>query len=393
MGGTMRLGADPVKLHDGTRAREMYDEPVIYERHRHRYEVNNHLRRRLEHAGLVCSGTSPDDRLVEVVELPDHPFFVASQFHPEFKSRPLRPAAAVPGVRPRRPRAGARACSGGRAGGALGRRPGRSCRLTAQRAPRRASGSSSWPTSCGSARSRARRAASATLADAVTAQLRELGLEVDEDGPEAETGSDAGNLLARLPGPEGSRTILLCAHLDTVPLDAPVDVACGGRRAPQPQRGDPRRRQQGGGGHDRRAAARGSRARARPSESSCCSRPARSSRCAGAKAFDRGAPALRVRLRVRPRLADRGADRRRAHLLPRRRQLPRAAAHAGIRPEAGRNAIAAAARAVASMRPRPPRPRDDRQRRADRGRHGGQRRGGALPSGARGPQPRRRPGR
>jgi CTP synthase len=91
MGGTMRLGADPVKLHDGTRAQEIYDEKVIYERHRHRYEVNNHLRRRLEHAGLVCSGTSPDDRLVEVIELPDHPFFVASQYHPEFKSRPLRP--------------------------------------------------------------------------------------------------------------------------------------------------------------------------------------------------------------------------------------------------------------------------------------------------------------
>jgi CTP synthase len=91
MGGTMRLGADPVKLHDGTRAREVYGEAVIYERHRHRYEVNNHLRKRLEHAGLVCSGTSPDERLVEVIELPEHPFFVASQFHPEFKSRPLRP--------------------------------------------------------------------------------------------------------------------------------------------------------------------------------------------------------------------------------------------------------------------------------------------------------------
>jgi CTP synthase len=91
MGGTMRLGADPVKLHEGTRARELYGEAVIYERHRHRYEVNNHLRKRLEHAGLVFSGTSPDDRLVEVIELPDHPFFVASQYHPEFKSRPLRP--------------------------------------------------------------------------------------------------------------------------------------------------------------------------------------------------------------------------------------------------------------------------------------------------------------
>ncbi|HEY1593791.1 MAG TPA: CTP synthase [Thermoleophilaceae bacterium] len=91
MGGTMRLGADPVKLHDDTRARAIYGEPVIYERHRHRYEVNNHLRKHLEQHGLVCSGTSPDDRLVEIIELPNHPFFVASQFHPEFKSRPLRP--------------------------------------------------------------------------------------------------------------------------------------------------------------------------------------------------------------------------------------------------------------------------------------------------------------
>jgi CTP synthase len=94
MGGTMRLGADPVKLHDSTRVRELYGEPVVYERHRHRYEVNNHLRRKLESAGLVCSGTSPDERLVEVIELePDkHPFYVASQYHPEFKSRPERPA-------------------------------------------------------------------------------------------------------------------------------------------------------------------------------------------------------------------------------------------------------------------------------------------------------------
>jgi CTP synthase len=91
MGGTMRLGADPVKLHDGTRAREIFDEPVIYKRHRHRYEVNNMLRRRLEDQGLVCGGTSPDERLVEVIELPGHPFFVASQFHPEFNSRPTRP--------------------------------------------------------------------------------------------------------------------------------------------------------------------------------------------------------------------------------------------------------------------------------------------------------------
>src|SRR5918996_3322421 len=91
MGGTMRLGADPVKLHESTRARELYGEAVIYERHRHRYEVNNFLRKRLEDEGLVASGTSPDERLVEVIELSDHPFFVASQFHPEFNSRPTRP--------------------------------------------------------------------------------------------------------------------------------------------------------------------------------------------------------------------------------------------------------------------------------------------------------------
>ncbi len=91
-GGTMRLGADPVHLVEGTLARAAYgDEPVIYERHRHRYEVNPALRERLEDAGLVASGRSPNGRLVEVIEVPGHPWFCASQFHPEFKSRPTRP--------------------------------------------------------------------------------------------------------------------------------------------------------------------------------------------------------------------------------------------------------------------------------------------------------------
>jgi CTP synthase len=92
LGGTMRLGADPIKLHEGSKARDAYGEAVVYERHRHRYEVNNLLRKRLQSAGLRISGTSPDERLVEVVEIDDHPFFVASQFHPELKSRPERPA-------------------------------------------------------------------------------------------------------------------------------------------------------------------------------------------------------------------------------------------------------------------------------------------------------------
>ena len=91
-GGTMRLGADPVSLVEGTIVRGLYgDVDSIQERHRHRYEVNPVLRPKLEDAGLVSCGTSPDGRLVECIELPDHPFFVASQYHPEFKSRPTRP--------------------------------------------------------------------------------------------------------------------------------------------------------------------------------------------------------------------------------------------------------------------------------------------------------------
>jgi CTP synthase len=92
LGGTMRLGAQAVELAEGTKARATYGELVVHERHRHRYEVNNHYRQRLVDAGLAVSGTFQEGRLVEIVELPDHPWFVASQFHPEFKSRPTRPA-------------------------------------------------------------------------------------------------------------------------------------------------------------------------------------------------------------------------------------------------------------------------------------------------------------
>jgi CTP synthase len=92
LGGTMRLGAQAIEVAEGTRARELYGEAVIFERHRHRYEVNNLYRDQLIDAGLVVSGTFEEGRLVEIVELPEHPWFVASQFHPEFKSRPTRPA-------------------------------------------------------------------------------------------------------------------------------------------------------------------------------------------------------------------------------------------------------------------------------------------------------------
>ena len=90
-GGTMRLGAYPCKVARGTKAFAAYGEEVVYERHRHRFEVNNAYRDRLVEAGLAISGISPNGRLVEMVELPDHPWFVASQGHPEFKSRPTRP--------------------------------------------------------------------------------------------------------------------------------------------------------------------------------------------------------------------------------------------------------------------------------------------------------------
>ena len=92
LGGTMRLGVEPVKIHPETRARALYGEGLAYERHRHRFEVNIFLRKRLEAVGLIVGATTTDERLVEMIELDDHPFFVASQFHPEFKSRPERPA-------------------------------------------------------------------------------------------------------------------------------------------------------------------------------------------------------------------------------------------------------------------------------------------------------------
>ena len=91
LGGSMRLGAQPCHLVPGTRAAEAYGEAVVYERHRHRYEVSPPHRRILEDNRLIVSGHSPDGRLVEIVELADHPFFVAAQFHPELRSRPTRP--------------------------------------------------------------------------------------------------------------------------------------------------------------------------------------------------------------------------------------------------------------------------------------------------------------
>jgi len=91
LGGSMRLGAQPCHVVPGSRAASAYGEPVVYERHRHRFEVNPAYHEILQERGLVFSGMSPDGRLVEIIELPGHPFFVAGQFHPELRSRPTRP--------------------------------------------------------------------------------------------------------------------------------------------------------------------------------------------------------------------------------------------------------------------------------------------------------------
>ena len=92
VGASMRLGTYPCKIKEDTLTSQIYKEEVIYERHRHRYEVNNKFKDELENAGLVISGMSPDNKLIEMIEVEDHPFFIASQFHPEFKSRPWEPA-------------------------------------------------------------------------------------------------------------------------------------------------------------------------------------------------------------------------------------------------------------------------------------------------------------
>ncbi|MET3684165.1 CTP synthase [Alkalibacillus flavidus] len=91
LGGTLRLGVYACRLKEGTNAYDAYEDEIVYERHRHRYEFNNTYREKMEEAGFQFSGLSPDGRLAEIIEIADHPWFVASQFHPEFKSRPTRP--------------------------------------------------------------------------------------------------------------------------------------------------------------------------------------------------------------------------------------------------------------------------------------------------------------
>ena len=97
-GGTMRLGAYPCNIKEGSLAKKVYKTHKISERHRHRFEYNNAYKEVMEKKGLIVSGTSPDEKLVEIVELKEHPYFIACQFHPEFKSRPDKPAPLFVGL-------------------------------------------------------------------------------------------------------------------------------------------------------------------------------------------------------------------------------------------------------------------------------------------------------
>ena len=195
------------------------------------------------------------------------------------------------------------------------------------------------------------------------ARLHALGIEVDEDGAGAALGGDCGNLLARIPG-SGEGSLLLCAHLDTVPLAAPIEPVDPRRRLGERERGDPRRRQQGRGRDDADASPSGSpRAPARRGVELLFTvgEEVALQRRQGV----RGRPAAQhARLHLRQRDAGRRRRRRLADLLPHhRRAARRRRARRACAPSSGRSAIVAAARAIAAMRARPPRRGDDREHR------------------------------
>ena len=243
-------GRRPDQAARGLQGAEIYGEAVVYERHRHRYEVNNLLRKRLEAAGLRTSGTSPDERLVEVIELDDHPFFVASQFHPEFKSRPERPAPLfrdfIAAALERASEAGDEREAGDDAADSAERSEIGGTQSVRTGSRRRAVTLGAVQSRVGALERRYLNGTFAELcriespsgreracAERVIAELRALGVEVHEDDAGARAGSDCGNLLARIPAaaqgagggeaPAGAPCVLLCAHLDTVPLLAPVE--------------------------------------------------------------------------------------------------------------------------------------------------------------------------
>ena len=257
LGGTMRLGADPVKVHAGTAAHEIYGEAVIYERHRHRYEVSISLRKRLETAGLIVSGTSPDERLVEMIELPDHPFFVASQFHPEFKSRPERPAplfrdfvgAALHRAQDAHPEGEVRASRSAEAE-AEPARVAADARRAEPPPPRRSGGGSTtlFAELCAIPSVSGQEAA-------VSARVVEL---LDAAGLASQIDA-AGNVLTRVGGPGRPARPALLPPRHRPARRHPDRAGHRRRRLGERQRRDPRRRQQGRGRGDARWPPSGSR--------------------------------------------------------------------------------------------------------------------------------------
>ena len=358
----------------GHAGREIFGEAVIYKRHRHRYEVNNQLRRRLEDEGLVCGGTSPDERLVEMVELPDHPFFVASQFHPEFKSRPNRPeplfrdfvgaALARRARAPSRRRAASATAESGDDVGVTSPRRLRRDRSRARALSTTGACSSASSALCEIASPTGPRARGAPTRCA--AELRGLGVEVAEDDAAAAAGAGAGNLLARIPGRGRGVGAVLRPPRHRPARRARSRSVCEDGVFRSRRRDDPRRRQQGGGRGAARAAARARPPSRRRSGSSCSSPSPRRTGCAGAKAFD--VAGLRAAFGyVLDHASPIGEVIVAAPTYKRIvAELQGLEAHAGIRPEDGHSAIAAAARAIARDAARAPRRGDDRERRRDR---------------------------
>ncbi len=204
LGGTMRLGAQAVEVADGTRARELYGDAVIFERHRHRYEVNNLYREQLVDAGLVVSGTFEQGRLVEIIELPGSPVVRRQPVSPGVQVAADPAGAALPRLR----RGGARArplpCGRGRCSGL--KRHGRDRLLFLELA--------ALPSPPGEERA---------VADVVLRYLRGLGLQPDEDDAGPRIGSTTGNVYARLEATAPGTPLFFCAHLDTVPPNGPIE--------------------------------------------------------------------------------------------------------------------------------------------------------------------------
>ena len=378
MGGTMRLGADPIKLHPNTRAREIYGEAVIYERHRHRYEVNNFLRKRIEAAGLVCSGTSPDERLVEIIEIPDHPFFVASQYHPEFKSRPERPAPLFRDF----VAAALRAQKAAAPGGDRRRRAGRGPVRPASEAEKTRQGelfaelcripSPSWE--------------EAACAERVTAELRGMGLEVAARRGRQPAGARARAVRADRPA------VRAPGHGAAGRADR---ARAGRRRLGERERRHPRRRQQVRGGDDPRRSRAAARVEGSPVGLELLFTVAEEIGLLGRQALRRVAscaPSSATSSTTRPPIGELVTASPTLYRVE--AEFHGKSAHAGLRPEDGHSAILAAAHAAIAM----PHGRIDQQTTANIGYlHGGVESTnvvpGARPPVRRGPLGRRRQGR